>query len=72
MAIRGKGLPRVNRSVHSIIDTHIEAHSKKPDIARDRIVQLLGDVPRIELFARQKTDGWKCVGNEIDGKDIFS
>ena len=35
----------------------VEEHSKKPDEARKRIVELIGDVPRIELFARQSTDG---------------
>lgn len=24
----------------------------------------MGDVPRIELFARQKTEGWDVWGNE--------
>ena len=32
---------------------------------RDRIVQLFGDIPRIELFARQEADGWDCWGNEV-------
>lgn len=45
-------------------------HSKKPSEIRDRIVELCGDVPRIELFAREKVDGWDCIGNEIDGRDI--
>jgi N6-adenosine-specific RNA methylase IME4 len=44
----------------------VERHSKKPNEARDRIVQLMGDLPRIELFARQKTDGWDVWGNEVD------
>ena len=44
----------------------IREHSQKPDEARDRIVQLFGDVPRIELFARQKVDGWDSWGNEIE------
>jgi site-specific DNA-methyltransferase (adenine-specific) len=26
---------------------------------------LVGDLPRIELFARQKTDGWDVWGNEV-------
>ena len=26
--------------------------------------------PRIELFARRRHEGWDCLGNEIDGKDI--
>ena len=37
---------------------------------RDKIVELFGDVPRIELFARQKIDGGVTLGNEIDGEDI--
>jgi len=62
-----KGNPkRISASIHSIIDTPIEKHSKKPNEARDRIVQLMGDLPRIELFARQKVDGWDCWGNEVE------
>jgi len=61
-----KGKPkRINAGVHSVIYSPIEQHSKKPDEARDRIVKLLGDLPRIELFARQKVDGWDCWGNEV-------
>ena len=30
----------------------------------------MGDVPRVELFARQSYDGWTCLGDEIDGLDI--
>lgn len=41
-----------------------------PNVVRDRIVELFGDVPRIELFARQQADGWVAIVNEIDGKDI--
>ena len=48
----------------------MKKHSKKPDIIRDKIVELVGDLPRIELFAREKVDGWVCLGNEIDGLDI--
>jgi N6-adenosine-specific RNA methylase IME4 len=66
-----KGKPkRISKSVHSVVDTPIEKHSKKPDVVRERIVELCGDVDRIELFAREKIDGWDCLGNEIDGKDI--
>jgi len=36
---------------------YIQEHSKKPDCVRDKIVQLVGDLPRIELFARKKTEG---------------
>ncbi len=58
-------IPRQSNSVHQIIETPIEEHSKKPDITRDRIVELVGDIPRIELFARQAPKGWDVWGNEV-------
>lgn len=45
-------------------------HSAKPAEVRDRIVRLMGDMPRIELFARDRVNGWDVIGNEIDGKSI--
>ena len=64
--IATKGKPkRKSASVHSICDAPREEHSKKPAEIRDRIVELCGDVPRIELFARQYADGWDCWGNEV-------
>lgn len=53
-------------SVQQIIEAPIQEHSKKPEEARQRIVALLGDVPRIELFARQRSPGWDAWGNEIE------
>ena len=41
-------------------------HSEKPAVFRDKIVELVGDLPRCELFARQKTDGWDVWGNEVE------
>jgi len=64
--IATKGKPkRQSASVHQVIISHIEEHSKKPDEARERIVNLFGNIPRIELFARQQADGWDCWGNEV-------
>lgn len=40
-------------------------HSKKPHAVRKRIVELFGDLPRIELFARNQYPGWDCWGNEV-------
>ena len=40
-------------------------HSKKPNEARIRIAELFGDIPKIELFAREIVDGWDCWGNEV-------
>lgn len=58
-------IKRKSNKVSQIIDTHIEEHSKKPNIVRERIVELVGDLPRIELFARQTSEGWDSWGNEI-------
>lgn len=57
---------RISPRVHQIIISHVEQHSKKPDEARDRIIALMGDLPRIELFARQATKGWDVWGNEVN------
>lgn len=27
-------------------------------------------IREVELFSRKKIEGWDCIGNEIDGKDI--
>lgn len=40
-------------------------HGQKPDEVRQAIVELLGDVSRIELFARDKSLGWDVWGNEV-------
>ena len=65
LASKGKSLKRVNRSIRQVIQSPIEEHSKKPAEIRARIEELFGDVARIELFARQRTEGWDCWGNEV-------
>lgn len=62
-------LPNKKYSVRQVIEETIQAHSVKPEEARRRIVDLLGDVPRIELFARQRMPGWDAWGNEIEMED---
>ena len=64
IATKGK-ITRQSSSVHQIIETPIEEHSKKPDIVREKIVELVGKLPRIELFARNKTKGWDSWGDEV-------
>lgn len=67
-----KGKPkRMAKNVHQVIVSHIEEHSKKLDEARRRIVRLMGDLPRIELFARQKSAGWDVWGNEVESNIIL-
>ena len=61
-----KGKPKaLSHSVHSVIETPIEEHSKKPDIVRDKIIELCGDKKRFELFARQRYEGWDAEGLQL-------
>ena len=55
----------MSKSIHQIILAPISRHSEKPAIIRDKIIELVGDLPRIELFARQTAEGWDSWGNEI-------
>jgi N6-adenosine-specific RNA methylase IME4 len=65
LATRGRP-KRQDKGIHQFIISPIEKHSKKPDEARDKIVRLMGDLPRVELFARQTTPGWAVWGNEVN------
>ncbi len=61
-----KGKPhKESNGVSSVVISPREEHSKKPDAVREKIVEFSGDIPRIELFARQYADGWDCWGNEV-------
>ena len=65
LATRGSPKRR-SAAVHQVILSPVEQHSKKPDEVRERIVTLMGDVPRVELFARQQSPGWDVWGNEVE------
>lgn len=67
LATRGKGLRRLSSSVRQLVFSPLRKHSQKPDEVRDRIVQLVGDLPRVELFARNRTAGWDVFGNQVEG-----
>ena len=64
LATKGK-IERKSKSIRQLQVFPLDKHSKKPDQFRDLIVELCGDLPRIELFARQKTPGWDVWGNEV-------
>jgi len=68
IATKGR-IERKDASISQIVYEPIEEHSKKPDIVRDKIIQLVGELPRIELFARGKLPkGWSGWGNQFDNK----
>lgn len=54
-----------DKTISQIIESPIQQHSKKPGEVREKIIRLCGDLPRIELFAREKFEGWDVYGNEV-------
>jgi len=64
LAKKGKGCKVLDKTISQIIDSPIGEHSKKPDIVRQKIIKLFGDLPRIELFARTNIHGWDTWGND--------
>ncbi|MFC0180289.1 MT-A70 family methyltransferase [Thorsellia kenyensis] len=70
-AVKGKLPPRFDASICQHITAPRREHSQKPDEIRQALERLLGDIPRVELFARQKFDGWDAWGNEIESSVIW-
>ncbi|MBD2803070.1 DNA methyltransferase [Xenorhabdus sp. M] len=70
IAIKGNGLPRQSASVKQVIYSCLGEHSQKPREVHYRLEQLYGDVPRIELFARESVYGWDLYGNESPVNNI--
>jgi N6-adenosine-specific RNA methylase IME4 len=63
LATKGN-IMRLDASISQVVESPIEEHSKKPDIVRDLITRLVGELPRVELFCRNPAEGWDVCGNE--------
>jgi N6-adenosine-specific RNA methylase IME4 len=57
---------RGSRAVRQLILESRREHSRKPDRIYDHIERLVGDVPKIELFAHQRRPNWSAWGDEVD------
>lgn len=65
LGVRGKP-QRISKNVKQLVLAERTRHSAKPNEVRERIVELMGDLPRVELFAREKKPGWDVWGNEVE------
>ena len=65
LGVKGHGIRAFRSLVHNIKILPVEQHSKKPDWFRSLIEEVTPELTRIELFARQKTNGWDVWGNEV-------
>lgn len=74
LATHKKFPKRKSTNVKQLVFASKTIHSKKPSIIRNKIVELVGDLPRIELFARKSKElfedesfkGWDVWGNEVE------
>ena len=73
LAVKGKPKRKAN-NVFQLIQEPIGKHSAKPPLVRNKIVELMGDLPRLEMFARKEEglfehkdwEGWDIYGNEVE------
>ena len=68
LGTRGK-VERINKGVGSVIITEPREHSRKPDEARDRLIELFGNVSALEMFSRASAPGWASWGLEVGKLD---
>lgn len=68
---RGRPFPiHTMKQAQVVQHKRLKPHSKKPDVFRDRLVELCGDIPRIELFARCAPSGWDIAGKDAPRQDV--
>jgi N6-adenosine-specific RNA methylase IME4 len=69
LATRGKGYKRQVRDVEQVLHASVQEHSRKPAEIAERIERLVGDVPKVELFARPPPrKRWVTWGLEAHGR----
>lgn len=64
LGIKGN-VPAFRLQIANFIQAKARKHSQKPSEAR-KIIEMTNLAPRIELFAREKFNGWDAWGNEVD------
>ena len=65
--IATKGKPRrKSKTVSQLIFSPREKHSKKPDITRDLIMELMGDFTKAGNVCEGEYTWMGCLGNEVN------
>lgn len=70
LATRGK-MSVHSHSISALIYTPVREHSRKPDEQYAKIEKLYPNMRYLELFARQRRDGWDAFGNEIENSIVL-
>ena len=70
LGVKGS-MPPIQKLVPSaLLHPRLKPHSKKPEEIQDRIERMYPEAKKLELFATRERQGWTCLGNGIDGRDI--
>ena len=71
VGVKGKFSPPLQElRKSSVLRVKRGQHSRKPDHIRYWINEWYPIYNKLELFAREKTEGWTSIGYDIDGMDI--
>lgn len=62
---KGRPFPLLSEKVPQVVLAPREGHSVKPVVFRQHILDLYGDRPAIELFARNRAHGFDAWGKEV-------
>lgn len=66
VGVKGKMKPPQDKKrISSIYSEKKTKHSKKPNYIRDMINIWFPEMKKLEMFAREKYDGWDVFGNEV-------
>lgn len=65
LGVKGKTIKPAVNTVSSCVIAPRREHSRKPDEVRNGIEKMYPQQKKIELFARQESEGWDCWGNEV-------
>lgn len=71
LATRGKAMKPIINTVSSLILAPRQEHSRKPEESLIRIERMYPDTKKLELFSREKREGWDSWGNEIESDIIL-
>lgn len=66
LGVRRRPPRRVSKAVQQEVEAPRQEHSRKPEAVHERLEELYGDVPRVELFARRERPGWAAFGDEVN------
>lgn len=66
-----RGLPRMDKGIHQVLEDIFQGHSVKPDEVYRRLEALYGDARRLDMFTRRNQPGWSALGDQVDRTDFY-